>query len=682
MKGLGILILTTFCLTLSAQEYLPKETNSSHIADELVGFQDDDINYQELYENYLQLIANPLNLNIAKAEDLRMLNILSAKQIESFFNHKTSYGNLVSVYELQTIPDFDLATIHKIIPYVFVADPKSRVDRSLLKRIIHEQNNYFIARYERTLETSAGFKHQENPNSKFQGRADKLYLRFRHSRPHDFSFGFTAEKDAGEQIAWNPGRHQYGPDYLSFHGQIVNKKKLQNFIVGDFQAQFAQGLLLGGAFGLGKGGETVLTARKSDVGFLPYTSVNEGGYFRGIAGTVEVSKNISMSGFFSHVLRDGSTDTSSHETIVSSLLTSGLHRSSAELDKRKNISETNFGTVLQYQQARLNAGIIFHRTHFNTPIKKQETPYNQFVFQGIENFNAGMFVNYTVHNFNFFTEAARSFHGGSGLITGMLASLDPKLDMAVLYRRYDRNFYSFYTNAFSESTTPQNESGVYWGWKYRANRKFMLAGYTDFFSFPWLKFRSYAPSVGYEWLLKISYTPSRKITVYGQVRTEAKERNTSTDLTLYRTAKGIKNNYCLNFDYEIGSGLHSKTRAQFSNYSISSKKTSGMVVLQDLVFSISKFQFSVRHALFDTDDFDNRQYAYENDVWLAYSLPAYQGIGIRNYLLLEYKASKRISFWLRYSRTRYKDQDSIGTGADKIAGNTKNDIKFQVRLSL
>src|SRR5690606_9064873 len=93
------------------------------------------------------------------------------------------------------------------------------------------------------------------------------------------------------------------------------------------------------------------------------------------------------------------------------------------------------------------------------------------------------------------------------------------------YRNYMRNFYAFYSNAFSEGTQPQNERGVYWGWKYRWSRRFRLAGYVDLFTFPWLAFRRHTPSQGHEWLLRADYQPSKKVSAFVQVREERKYRD-------------------------------------------------------------------------------------------------------------------------------------------------------------
>ena len=298
-------IAICFCAFFSAaQDYPRKDIDLSRLADELFAFQDLDLNYEDLYENMMQLLSNPINLNKAVAEELRFLNILSELQIENLLRYRNENGNLLTIYELQAVPEFDLQTLYKLVPFVKISDPASVLGSSLLTRILTEENNYLIMRYERTLETKQGFDPETDPQYKFKGSPDKLYLRFRTSRPGDFSIGFTAEKDAGEQMAFNPSSGQYGFDYLSFHAQVQNKGRLKNMIIGDYQSQFGQGLMLGGIFGMGKGGETTLTTRRSNIGLLPYTSVNEAGFLRGAAATYEIARHVYVTGFYSRAKRD------------------------------------------------------------------------------------------------------------------------------------------------------------------------------------------------------------------------------------------------------------------------------------------------------------------------------------------------------------------------------------------
>ena len=610
--------------------------------------------------------------------------ILNESQIQSFISYREEAGRILSVYELQAIPGFDKNSIQRLVNFVTVVDQTKAFNKSLLNRVLSEKNNYLVLRYDRTVEDKKGYLESTSPSSRYAGSPDRLYSRFRTSRPGDFSFGITAEKDAGESFAWAPNKKQYGADFLSIHGQVLNKGKIKNLILGDFQAQFGQGLVLGSAFGIGKNAEAVTTIRRANIGFMPYTSLYEAGYFRGGAVSYSLTKRLIIHGMFSSRWRDGNSvqDSTLETGSISSLTYTGLHRTANEIEKRNTLHEQNIAAVINYKYKSLDVGMILHRTDFNIPIVRTPTVYNQFYFQGSQNTNASLFLNYNYKNFAFFSEAAKTIGEGIGITAGVIGSLTSSLDVSLHFRKYDRNFQAFYSNALAESSTPQNESGMYWGWKYQFNKQYSFSGYLDLFKFPWLRYKSYTPSQGNEWLLRFNYKPSKGVYLFAQVREESKVKNLSTDNNLYQTGLGVKRNYWINVDYVITPQLSFKTRVQFSSYKFGGAASKGMVLLQDVTWSSRKFSISGRYALFDTDDYDNRLYVYEKDVWLAFSFPAYYGVGIRNYLLVQYTVSKKIDLWLRWAHVRYTDRDTIGTGSEAIDGNTRNDLKLQARIRI
>lgn len=670
-------------LSLNAQEYPKEEIDISQIADELYGIPDEELDYEDLYENLVQLLAHPIDLNKGTQEDFRMLNVLTESQIKALLHHRETQGNIISVYELQAIPGFDLPTVQKIAPFVTVKEFGSTIDASFLKRVKKESTTYFLTRYERTLQPKAGHKTETEGASRFKGTPEKIYARFRSSRPGDFSFGFTVEKDAGEAWRWSPSTKHYGMDYVSFHAQIQNKGRLKNFIIGDYQCQFGQGLMLGGVFGMGKGGETITSIRRSNIGLLPYTSAYEAGAMSGMAFTFQATKKISITTLFSNNKKDGSMSSTGQDDIISSFQYTGLHRNEKELEKRKAIGERNVAGIIQYKHGALDAGLMYHATLFDAPVERAATAYNQFAFSGDANYNLGLYINYSIQNVAFFSELARSAKGGQASTAGVLLNLSSRLELSVLYRKYDRNFYTFYTSGFGEGSTTQNEQGIYWGWKYTFSRRYGFSGYFDLFRFPWLRFRSYAPSDGYEWLLRFSYAPSRNVKIFLQAREEVKSRNIEeASSTLYKLAQGKKNNYWISLDYSPHAMFRLKSKAQFSTFAINAVTTRGLALIQDLQIDFGRMKVTMRYALFDTDDYDNRQYSYENDVWLAYSLPAYAGAGVRKMIVAEYKVSKRLSIAVRYAHIRYTNQSSIGNGLDRIEGDTRNDVKAQVVIRL
>ena len=675
-------IVTCWCIVLNTHsQTLPEDFNLERMLDELFPVQDENFDYAELYENYAQRILNPLNLNIASEEELRSLSILNTTQIHEFMKYREENGPILSIYELQVIPSFTQRVIDLIRPFVVAEDSRSAGWKGLINRMVKEDNNYLVSRIERTVETKAGYTDSATPSNQYHGAPLKIYNRYRTSSSGDFSLGFTAEKDGGEQMKWSPSNHQLGFDFLSAHVQVQNKGFLKNLVIGDYQAQFGQGLTMGGGFGMGKGSETITTMRRSNLGFLPYTSVTEFGYLRGISMSIALGKLFTLHPFYSRSRRDGNSSASENEeATVSSLLLSGLHRTTNEINFRKNISETNLGSVLQFQTTKTDAGIIFHRTSFSTPVLRDPSLYNQFAFNGTSNANLGLYWNQSINNFSFFSEVAHSINHGTAGVAGVLVSLNQHLDIALHYRHFEKDYYSFYSNAISESTTPQNEEGMYGGWKYRISKQHSISGYIDLFRFPWLRFRSYRPSEGNEWLLRYSYTPNKSVQFFAQMRQEKKVRNLSEDTPNYTTAPGTKTNYWLNADYKVGNYLTFKTRVQYITFEIESYRSNGLALIQDLNLHWKKFTISSRIALFDTDDYDTRLYVYEKDAWLSFTIPALQGIGLREYILLHYNVSRKIDLWLRWAKTEYENQEAIGSGGELINGNQKTDLKAQVRL--
>ncbi|MEP2667543.1 MAG: helix-hairpin-helix domain-containing protein [Cyclobacteriaceae bacterium] len=663
----------------NAQEYPEREYDLERLSEEIFSIQDQDINYEMLYENLAQILSNPIDLNKATEEQLRSLYILNEIQINNLITHRNQNGALLSVYELQAIDGFDEGTVDKLIPFVTIRSDNKEI-KSLLHRIGTEQNNYLLLRYNRTLEDKRGYQFNPNTTTNYVGSPDRYYGRFRVARAGDFSLGFTFEKDAGESLKWSPKTKHYGFDYNSFHVQVLNKGVFKNITLGDFQAQFGQGLVLGGGFGVGKGSESITTVRRSNTGFLPYTSLNESGYFSGIAVSAQLHKKVTLSSFASRNWMDGTSDLDSVNQFLSSISTTGLHRTENEQQRRKIALETNYGAILNYSHQSLEIGAIIHQTQFSVPIFRTPTLYNQFYFQGDRNTNTSIYTNYSWNNIALFSEIAHTIGMGNAYVVGMLTSLTHQFDVALLYRNYDRDFQSFYGNAFSENTNAQNESGYYLGWKYKLDKKHMLTGYADLFQFPWLRYNGYAPSSGHEWLLRYTYQPTKSIFFYLQAREESKIKNLRETINLYGNENAIKRNYWINLDYRLSPQFSLKSRVQFSTYDFENKKTTGFALLQDVSFKINRIKLSARYALFDTDDFDNRQYVYERDVWLAYSLPFYNGIGIRNYVLLQYELSRKVDLWLRWSHFQYEDRETIGSGSETIEGNSMNDVKLQARI--
>ncbi len=680
--------------SLCAQVERTQNIDLEKFAEAIFALQDSDVNYEDLYESLFLLYTDPIHLNHTSKEELRTLYLLSENQLNHFFEYRSQYGRLLSIYELQAIPSFDLGTIRAMLPFVTVSETGlSEDNRRLWQRIGQEENSYLILRYDRTLEDKRGYRPEDTPTP-YLGSPDKLYTRLRIGHTRDFSLGFTLEKDAGEPIKWAPSTQRYGPDFISFHFHLQNKGRLKYLALGDYQLQFGQGLLMSAGFNVGKGATTVATARRSNLGILPYTSVVESGFMRGAAMTYALDSKVDITAFYSGLPQDarvqnGDSTTSGEALLTSAISDDGFHRTSSELDKKWRLHQQAMGANITYHNPKktLTLGMNYLHDRFSLPVPESNEVYRLFEFNGRFNHAWSIFADYNWQNFNFFGEAGRSSSRGAGIISGFVSSLSNRLDMALSLRRYERHFHNLWGGAFAENRRRGagarniNESGAYWGLLYRPSRRWALSGYIDRFRHDWLRFRANAPTKGMESLLRATYTPSKNMLVFLQYREETKETNSSTiSQRITFPTPVTRRNIIINMDYPATEQLNFKTRIQFSNFIQEGNRTYGYAALQDIKLTIKQLRIITRFAIFETDDFNNRQYVYENDVLYAFSIPAYNGIGARSYVVIRYNATRKIDFWLKWARTRYIDRMSIGSGLEQINGNKKSDLRLQTRI--
>lgn len=666
-RGFFLLCGLFFLTYLSLAQTQPRpEINLDEFIQRIFPLQQENINYEDLYENLYQLYQNPIDLNTATYEELSALYVLSVPQIKSLLAHRAEYGDLLSIYELQAVTGFNLPTIQQLLPFVEVRQKFST--RALANNIAHASDHYLILRSSQTLEKSRGYI-----ENKYLGSPQQLYARYRLSSPRNFQIGLVAEKDAGEKNYL---------DFYSFHLQLKNKGNLKNLVLGDYQVQFGQGLILGAGFFLGKGSEAVTTIRRSNMGIRSYSSLLEGGYFRGAAATYQLKK-IDLTAFYSYTKRDASIDETDgmQEEYFSSILNSGYHRTEMELACKNQLTEQNIGVNATFRFNNGYVGATLLHTQFDAILMRRPRLYNKFEFTGKQNMLAGTNFSYTWQNFNFFGEAARSSSGGIGLTGGWVAALSKQVEWAMHLRHYDKNFHSFYGNALAEGSRNINEQGIYWGLKYAPHKNLTFSGFYDRFSFSWLKYLVDAPSRGFDYLLRASYQINKKALLYAQYHAEYKGKNlpdntTPTDIVV----NTIRENVLANFDYTINRTFKLQSRMQVNTFQYEGQaKSVGYAIMQDVEGSIKKLYLKGRIAYFATDNYDSRIYAFENTVLYAVSFPAYYGKGTRVYLIGRYALNRHLDLWLRYARTQLKNQNSIGSGNDLIEGNHKSDITLQVR---
>ncbi len=661
------------------------------------------LDYTDLIADLAYLQENPLNLNYVTDEDLRKLIFLNNFQIYNLLGYRETYGFFITVYEIQAIDGFDQETIQKILPYVYVSEEKRKESISF-KNIAKYGRNEFIMRYQRILQDQKGYASIDDsalfqkPNSRYLGSPDKIYLRYGFNYFNKVRFGFTAEKDAGEvflkdrvhdslQNLAGTNLHN-GFDFLSFHVSLRDIGILKALTVGDYQLEFGQGLTLWSGLAFGKSSDA-LNIKRFARGLRPNTSANENLYFRGIATTIGF-KNIDISAFYSShkvdanlVLGDSLLDVSG---FISALQESGLHRTLNELLDRKSINIQAIGGNINYLYKRFKIGVTSYYSKLSTEILKDQQLYGQFDFSGAENLNAGLDYRYLFNKINIFGEIAVSQNGGLAQLHGLMANLHPRFSMTILYRNYQKDYQNFYSNAFAENSYNRNERGIYTGVRFNVHRNWFITAYLDNFSFPWIKYRVDAPSKGNEYLIQLENSTIDKLFYYFRFRQKNKQINEAIQEDhIQKIITTRKNYFRFHIEYLISATVQMKNRVELVIYKEGNVyRGTGYLIYQDIAWRTKsgKLTLICRYALFDTDSYDERIYAYENDVLYAFSVPAYYYNGMRGIVLLNFKLTKKINFWVRFAHTFIGNRSVIGTGLDEINDQNRSEIKIQLRVKI
>ena len=683
-----LLALPTF-----AQENRPPTLDILQLMERLFPIQDENLDYEALYELLLELYQNPLEINRVTADELQATYLLSTPQIQALLEHRRTWGDFLSLYELQTLPNWDSTTLVTILPFLSL-ETYATSSKTFFERLRSEENNYLVLRHRRTWELRKGYSKNDstlNPTSRYLGDPNDLFLRYRVQHAKDFSLGLILEKDPGEVLAWDTKTSRYGFNFASFHFTRYGIGKWKTISLGDFQASFGQGLVFGAGFSLGKGAETVPTVRRSSLGLLPYTASIETGFFRGIGLSRQMGRWQS-SLLISSIGKDGRVSESNDSLgtapqTLSSLSQTGLHRSLSELSTKNQVRETNLGSNLQYnaQSGRWSAGLNFLHTQFSIPWIRNATSYNAFDFSGQTNQVGSLYANLNWRNFAFFGESARSKSQGQGSVFGLVSSMSRIVDFSLLWRSYDRHFHSLYATAFAESTRPSNERGVYLGFQVKPSSTLKFNAYVDFFTFPWLKFRVATPSNGQEWLVRWSYQPQKTRQVTLQFKQERKMRNLTDEVESTPTQQVgtiLKSQAQASLELDISPELSSRSRVLWNQVTFDQKKTQGWMLIQECSFSRANWKLTARMALFDTETFDNRIYAYEQNAVGTFAIPAFSGRGSRQYLLAQYRIHSRLTAYFRIAKTIYSDRELISSGMQAISGPKQTDTVLLLRYAL
>ncbi|HEY0432466.1 MAG TPA: hypothetical protein VGC95_01260, partial [Chitinophagaceae bacterium] len=377
-------------------------------------------------------------------------------------------------------------------------------------------------------------------------------------------------------------------------------------------------------------------------------------------------------------------DSATGRQTISSINTSGYHRTITEISERADFTQLSGGAVLTYRSTggHVSFNTIFYR--FSLPLKKEYKPYNQFAIAGSEWYNCSIDFSRTIRNLHFFGEEAIDAKRRMALINGALLTVDRHVDVSLLARWIDKAYAAVSGDAFTEGSAPGNEQGLYIGMKMRPAGAITIDLYTDFYRFPWLRYQVDKPADGEDHMLRVGFIPNKRIEISSSIRREVKAKDQpKAEEATHPVGYNSRLDWRTGIEFKASRDLTVRNRLESVRYQIPGEPASkGFLFLCDVIYkpALKPYKITTRWQYFETTDFDSRIYAYENDVPYSFSIPAFFGKGCRYYLLFSYEATRWLSCSARWARTAYYGTTSIGDGADTLETSHRSQMKFQVSI--
>ncbi|HTN06352.1 helix-hairpin-helix domain-containing protein [Agriterribacter sp.] len=616
-----------------------------------------------------------LNLNTATAAELTELQLLSALQVNQFMNYRKLLGKLISIYELQSVPGWDIPLIQKLLPYIAVAEPALTKDK--LSKRLSGGNHYIVLRYSHAIEKAKGYLEKDSSRNAYPGDPSRLMLRYKYQYKNLLQYGVTFSKDAGEPLLTSTAG---GFDFYSFHFFARNMGIVKAVALGDYTINMGQGLIHWQGLAFGKG-DAVLHIKRQSAVLHPYNSSGSFYFHRGAAVQLE-KNNWQGTVFLSMRKLDAkiNTDTIEAEGFVSSIHTSGYHRTPGERLDRGTLGQLAYGVNLMYKKSNGYAGLNMLHYYFNRRIQKEAVPYNRYTLTGKHHNNYSIDYGFTFKNIHAFGETAIDRNVNIASINGVLVSVHPKAGISLLYRNIAKAYQALYGNAFTAGNTVSNEEGLFAGLSLKPLPAWSIDLYADVFRFPWLKYRTDAPSYGKDYFVQLSCKPSKLTEMYTRYRSRQQSINQKTEATvMHEVVSFFNRSWRTQINHRLSRTFSVRQRFELLWYKPEkANEEKGFLAFFDVFYKPpqSRVSMNARLQYFESDSYNSRLYAYENDVLYYYAVPVFYDKGTRYYINARYKLNTYMNVWVKWGQVIYSEKDVIGSGLDEIEGNKKSEIRI------
>jgi hypothetical protein len=426
--------------------------------------------------------------------------------------------------------------------------------------------------------------------------------------------------------------------------------------------------------------------RKTGTVQRPVTAMSQSNFLRGIAlqlGNYKFSGAI----FFGHRHFDGNVIEIEPDIFAfeGALSNTGLHRTETELKKRNALFNRIYGAHFHANLKTFKIGAQVTRTEFSLPVLPSTRPYQYFDFSGKGLCNGSVDYQVLIKHHILFGEAAASSTKGYGLLQGAIFKLDSRAKLSALFRHFSKNFATLDGKPYAKNSKPNNETGLLLTTEVIVSNKVNMVALFDIYQFHWLKYLIDKPIPHLDASLRFDVSLSRNASMLVRYNYKTQIKNFRDEAPYNQILEIQQHRFRLIFSYSFLQFLQFKSEISgvFNSNTHKKKNLFGLLAYQDIGVNINKIglDFKLRLALFDTDTYDERLYAYENDLSYTFTINSYYYRGCKTYFIMKWKC-RYFEIQGKISRLLFFNKNQIGSGLELIDAPHKTEAKVQVLFKL
>lgn len=604
--------------------------------------------FEQLQEELLLLSRQKININQATAEQLEQLYFLDDEQIDRILLYRDEHP-LHNIYELQLIPGLREWEYRYLALFVEAGPVHAEP--------IYVRDLFRVAKHEVNLRVDG--RQLEG----FTGDPVYTSVKYQFGSMNRLQFGLTAERDPGEPW-WGP--RTMGFDHYGGHLQINDLWRFKTIVAGDYRAHYGLGLVVNGSMRLGKS-SYISNLNFGGQGLRKYSSTGESGFYRGAGATLRWG-DFDASVWYSFRMVDANLKNGRFPSII----TTGYHRTPTELSHKRTVGQHVIGANLTYRFRQLRLGITAQEMLLSDTLRPTSNYYNTRYFSGKRQATIGAYAFWRHDIWQVFGEVATSQNRrwGVGAIAGTKVEVTHDVQLLALGRYYSPWFDNLFAGSFGETSRNNDELGLFVGTEVLRWKQWRLGAYADVFHFFGPKFGSHEPLTGVELQADAGWKGAGPLGMEVKLRWKRKK---SSYLHKCQARYLLQQHYG---NWRLETALEGSLCTPVE----AGQATLGGMVRQDVsyTFEAARVVLQARVEWFDVQQWNNRLYAYENDVLYAFSIPAVYGQGGRWYVNARWQINDHFGLYLKTAQTIYTRRWMTTAGLSKP---TRTDVHLLLRIT-